>query len=750
MIDSLLRVGALWVLAASVGILVIAVLRPIVRRYVGARGVLLLWWILPVALLAVGLPKEVEVVLPDEPVLVWNNSAARPAPAVVEAAPVAVTNVQPAVRMSIDWHLVLFASWLAGALVLAIRFAFAQRRFVRTIDWRTGKHGTLPADGMPAVVGAFAPRIALPADFRTRYSAAERRLILLHEVVHLHRRDGLANFAMTTLRVLMWFNPLVHWAGRALGDDQESACDATVIARHPDALRTYADALLRSEVRGAPLPLVCHWQAYHPTVKRIAMLKEHRSGGRRTLLARLMLACGVFFAVASVYALQPVREVFVAPPEVEVKTGAAEPLPFIQPVASQRMRSLSANAYAPIVMAAAEPAVASTPLNDGNARTPGDTVHYPLGKGGAITLDRLVSPSPASEVGNQFSYVLSSTIAFDGTTIASPIGIVPSDRPMEIEQSGVPNVPNFRVRMTPSPQADGRIMVQSEFTISEGGPQELKTGQPRQFGLLVQPGERAVTTMRRSNGISLVWTVVAWPIPRFVQMQEKDGVEKKIGLSDAFRCEVDKGSYLGVLMQMLGDDIRISAVHGSGNGALRLVGVAPSNARVVQLMRELSVSSHFEQAKLLEVRRNDSQGSSFQLEFVLKCGDKLAQELQRGATTMTMLQLLQANVPMSINIRDRKLMSVLEAIGTAQKVGFTSYQPIPDHEVTLRKHDVPRGPLLYAVLQCSGLTLASKEGGSTRQYIVSPLATPSPLPLQECVDQKLPDGPARTNMPTAS
>ena len=88
--------------------------------------------------------------------------------------------------------------------------------------------------------------------------------------------------------------------------DQECACDALVVARHPLALRSYAGALLKSLPDLQYLPLVCRWQAYHPTVERIGMLKQHLETRTRTRLAATLLLTGGVLASMVVYASRPV------------------------------------------------------------------------------------------------------------------------------------------------------------------------------------------------------------------------------------------------------------------------------------------------------------------------------------------------------------------------------------------------------------------------------------------------------------
>lgn len=279
-----------FIVAASAGIAMTALLRPAVRRFCGAGAVLSLWWIVPLALAAMLLPKHATAVHFD----------LLPAGALV-AAPIAASFEKVPAAFAIPWAAIGLGIWLAGALAVALRLWFAQRRFLHRVTWH-GRRGVLPAEDGPAMTGILAPRLVLPADFKTRYSRTEARLILSHEIVHWRRRDALANLAMAALLVLQWFNPLVHWACRALGKDQECACDAVVIRRHPQRIKDYASALLKTSPETRHLPLVCRWHSYHPTIKRIAMLKLHRHARSRRWTAGFVLALGASLASMLTYA----------------------------------------------------------------------------------------------------------------------------------------------------------------------------------------------------------------------------------------------------------------------------------------------------------------------------------------------------------------------------------------------------------------------------------------------------------------
>lgn len=334
--------------ATIIGVAIIAALRPVVERMCGAIARLRLWWILPLALLSMAIPKYTTVAIDID---VVPNADVVAAPIMMPAALVS--------HSAFPWSNVLLAVWILGVLITAGRMILAQRRFLAKITWGPVR-GTLPPLSGPAVVGAMRPRLIVPIDFATRYSATERRLMLLHEAVHMHRRDGLASLFMTLLLVLQWFNPLVHWASRTLCRDQESACDATVIARHPGALRSYAEALLKSHPEIQHLPLVCRWHAYHPTVQRIAMLKLHNVSHGRTRLATAILTFGALLSSAFVYAIVPSTivvepaavkpaQLVMLPNQPVVPVEEFKPSPLVQPA-----KSLPVRKPAPVVLASAE------------------------------------------------------------------------------------------------------------------------------------------------------------------------------------------------------------------------------------------------------------------------------------------------------------------------------------------------------------------------------------------------------------
>ena len=221
-------------LVLAVAIVGVLMLRRPVRAAFGARSAYALWLVVPLSILALLAPART-VTLPA-------TAVARPALVAEPASP--VPPPEPSVKPSRPWPLgeLLLSAWLIVALAgLAIQ-AERQRRFVRSLGRLRGADGLLWSDrpGVgPAVIGALAPRVVLPADFAERFSSQEQALILAHERTHLAAGDAQINAAVTGLQCLFWFNPLIHLGAAVLRIDQEIACDAAVLAP----------------------PLGCHWPA---------------------------------------------------------------------------------------------------------------------------------------------------------------------------------------------------------------------------------------------------------------------------------------------------------------------------------------------------------------------------------------------------------------------------------------------------------------------------------------------------------
>lgn len=282
-------------LASSAAVLLMLALRRPVRAALGAGAAYALWLCVPVALVAVLLPRGADVPLA--------------LPVAWDAAPMAVAALAQAPG-GFDWRAMLLPLWLAGSLASVGLAAWQQRRFLRRLG-PLGRRGDgcyespHAVAGLPAVCGLLRPRIVLPADFGSRYTEGEQALVLQHERLHVRRGDLFANALAALLRCLFWFNPLLALASRRFRLDQELACDEAVIARNPSARRAYGEAMLKTQFAELPLPLGCHWQATHPLKERIAMLRRPTPSPLRWMSALLLTLLISAFAGYAAWAAQP-------------------------------------------------------------------------------------------------------------------------------------------------------------------------------------------------------------------------------------------------------------------------------------------------------------------------------------------------------------------------------------------------------------------------------------------------------------
>ncbi len=85
------------------------------------------------------------------------------------------------------------------------------------------------SDLMPMASGLFRPAILLPRNCRS-WTDARRRIVLLHELAHISRRDLLSQSLARLVAAAWWFQPLTWGALRLLRRESERACDQLVIS----------------------------------------------------------------------------------------------------------------------------------------------------------------------------------------------------------------------------------------------------------------------------------------------------------------------------------------------------------------------------------------------------------------------------------------------------------------------------------------------------------------------------------------
>ena len=284
-------------------ILFLWALRTLARRIPGSAFYLL--WILVFAGLLFPFRVEVpysaeapaagiEAALPtEEPGTVPANPAAAEPPASQEQ-----TALPQSQQARVDLLPLAAAVWAAAAMILLCvngwkLAAFARRlRGARQIS--PGVYETDRAE-VPLVMGYLHPRIYLPAFLRQE----ERGYILLHEQIHLRRRDHLLKPAAFAVTLVHWFNPFVWLAYHLLSEDMERACDEAVLRRMGSGIRKeYSMSLLNlsvgQSIRGLPTAAFGERGIQY----RIMNILHYKKAGGLTLALLVLLfgavACGTF------------------------------------------------------------------------------------------------------------------------------------------------------------------------------------------------------------------------------------------------------------------------------------------------------------------------------------------------------------------------------------------------------------------------------------------------------------------------
>jgi beta-lactamase regulating signal transducer with metallopeptidase domain len=84
------------------------------------------------------------------------------------------------------------------------------------------------APTMPMTCGSFRPAILLPSEAKN-WNPERLRMVVLHEMAHVQRRDVATHLLARVALCLYWWNPLAWFAFRELVKERERAADDLVL-----------------------------------------------------------------------------------------------------------------------------------------------------------------------------------------------------------------------------------------------------------------------------------------------------------------------------------------------------------------------------------------------------------------------------------------------------------------------------------------------------------------------------------------
>jgi beta-lactamase regulating signal transducer with metallopeptidase domain len=183
--------------------------------------------------------------------------------------------VLPTPALSIEaWGLTIWAGVGLGIFAVAIRRGFELRRQT--------KHAAPASSGLdqllvllqqetgfgqpvslritsqpvsPALFGLFRPIILLPESMVDRLSTPQLRAVLLHELLHLGRRDVWVQCAQAFLQIVYWWHPLVWFANLRIRRVREEAVDDAVVRILSAEADIYPRTLLEVARLALPRPM---------------------------------------------------------------------------------------------------------------------------------------------------------------------------------------------------------------------------------------------------------------------------------------------------------------------------------------------------------------------------------------------------------------------------------------------------------------------------------------------------------------
>ena len=229
----------------------------------------------------------------------------------------AASLAEPAKKaVSIDWKnpALWLSIWAAGAagsrgcyVISYIRFRIRMRKSllpprVSDLTVYNGFAGRKPelqrCKGLhtPILCGVLHPMLILPD---RDYEDDVLRNILHHELTHYRRMDTLYKWFAVAVYAAQWFNPLIYWMRRELGQACELSCDEMLMRRMDRQERQNYGETLLSMAASASMPAGVVATTFATEKKnlkeRLEQIMEFKQNKRKmiaSLLAFVLLASG--------------------------------------------------------------------------------------------------------------------------------------------------------------------------------------------------------------------------------------------------------------------------------------------------------------------------------------------------------------------------------------------------------------------------------------------------------------------------
>lgn len=134
--------------------------------------------------------------------------------------------------------------WLLGIILItggSLRELFLLRKRLKEAVWQKDNVYFCKEIQTPFMIGVLKPRIILPFTIKEE----EMDYIILHEQIHIKRKDHIIRMVSFLCVCIHWFNPLIWLAFFLSGKDMEMSCDEAVVRRIGNSVKKeYSMSLL--------------------------------------------------------------------------------------------------------------------------------------------------------------------------------------------------------------------------------------------------------------------------------------------------------------------------------------------------------------------------------------------------------------------------------------------------------------------------------------------------------------------------
>jgi beta-lactamase regulating signal transducer with metallopeptidase domain len=187
------------------------------------------------------------------------------------------------------------------------------------------------AVSVPMTWGFVRPVVLVP-DAAESWPDDRRRVVLLHELSHVARLDGLTQILSRLACALYWFHPGVWYASRRMRIEREHACDDLVLSAGtpPPEYAAHLLELARNYRRAlaSPMPALPMARASHLEGRLLRVLAGPSGRRTPTRVRTAMAAAAVLVLTLPLAALQPTVATAAGPAAwaAEATTAEQEPL----------------------------------------------------------------------------------------------------------------------------------------------------------------------------------------------------------------------------------------------------------------------------------------------------------------------------------------------------------------------------------------------------------------------------------------